>query len=377
MKNKRIAAIAGGAIVLVLVAVLGIAIASRFGISFTGKPKTVVTGVVGSEKEAFFKDQRVIDAFAEHGLTVNITTAGSFAMATSESTPENDFAFPSSESAGQAVKKAFNDKARKTYTPFFSPIAIATFEPIVKILAKNGVAKKNNGIWEIDMAKYLKLVKENKRWTDLKGNDAYKSRRNVMITSTDIRSSNSAVMYMTLASYVMNNNTVVTNKATAEKQVDQLSKLFIEQGYALGSSAAPFERYLSRGMGEAPMVMVYEGQYLGEETAPNSRIRPKNMVLAYPSPTIFSTHTGVTFTENGDKVMDLLTNDETLTRLLAEHGFRSNGPHAQAFDQWVEEKQLSDRYRPAGDFVELAQLPSSEITTYLTESIGKRYELGN
>lgn len=376
MKNKKIAAIAGAGIIVVLVVVLGLAVASRFGFSLFGKPKTEVTAVVGSEKEAFFKDQRVVDVFAKNGFTVKVSTAGSLAMAKSDSTANNDFAFPSSESAGQAVQKAFKDKARNSYTPFFSPIAIATFEPVVQVLAKNGVAHENQGVWEIDMAKYLKLVKDNKRWSDLKGNKAYKPQRNILITSTDIRKSNSAVMYMTLASYVMNNNSVVTGKGAAESQVDDLAKLFLNQGYAQGSSAAPFERYLSRGMGEAPMVIVYEGQFLGEETAQNSRIRD-NMVLAYPSPTVFSTHTGVTFTENGDKVMELLSNDEELAKLLAEHGFRSNGPHAAAFDNWVQEKNLSDRYRPAGDFVELAQIPSSEITTFLVDNIGRRYDLAN
>ena len=376
MKNKKIAAIAGAGIIVVLVVVLGLAVASRFGFSLFGKPKTEVTAVVGSEKEAFFKDQRVVDVFAKNGFTVKVSTAGSLAMAKSDSTANNDFAFPSSESAGQAVQKAFKDKARNSYTPFFSPIAIATFEPVVQVLAKNGVAYDNQGVWEIDMAKYLKLVKDNKRWSDLKDNKAYKPQRNILITSTDIRKSNSAVMYMTLASYVMNNNSVVTDKGAAESQVDDLAKLFLNQGYAQGSSAAPFERYLSRGMGEAPMVIVYEGQFLGEETAQNSRIRD-NMVLAYPSPTVFSTHTGVTFTENGDKVMELLSNDEELAKLLAEHGFRSNGPHSAAFDNWVQEKNLSDRYRPAGDFVELAQIPSSEITTFLVDNIGRRYDLAN
>lgn len=85
----------------------------------------------------------------------------------------------------------------------------------------------------------------------------------------------------------------------------------------------------------------------------------------------------MTFTENGDKVMDLLSNDEELAKLLAEHGFRSNGPHSAAFDNWVQEKNLSDRYRPAGDFVELAQIPSSEITTFLVDNIGRRYDLAN
>lgn len=376
MKNKKIAAIAGAGIIVVLVVVLGLAVASRFGFSLFGKPKTEVTAVVGSEKEAFFKDQRVVDVFAKNGFTVKVSTAGSLAMAKSDSTANNDFAFPSSESAGQAVQKAFKDKARNSYTPFFSPIAIATFEPVVQVLAKNGVAHDNQGVWEIDMAKYLKLVKDNKRWSDLKDNKAYKPQRNILITSTDIRKSNSAVMYMTLASYVMNNNSVVTDKGAAESQVDDLAKLFLNQGYAQGSSAAPFERYLSRGMGEAPMVIVYEGQFLGEESAQNSRIR-SNMVLAYPSPTVFSTHTGVTFTENGDKVMELLSNDEELAKLLAEHGFRSNGPHSAAFDNWVQEKNLSDRYRPAGDFVELAQIPSSEITTFLVDNIGRRYDLAN
>lgn len=372
MGKKAVAGIVGSAIVAVLLAVLGIALINRFG-GF-GPRITEVTGVVGSEKEPFFDDPAVIEQFKKNGLKVTIKTAGSYAMAKAPDTTSFDFAFPSSEAAGQAIQKAFADKARSTYAPFYSPIAIASFTDVLQVLEANGLAHKSGQIWEIDMAAYLKAVAENKRWTDFKNNTAYPANRTVMFASTDIRSSNSASMYMALASYVMNSNNVVTSQEQANQQIDALAHLFTGQGYTQSSSAEPFERYLTRGKGEAPLVVVYEGQYLAEQMASNSRIRQDSMALAYPSPTVFSTHTGVTFTESGDKVMSLLTNDTEFAKLLAKHGFRTGGANSGVFDQTVADAGLSDQYRPAGEFVDQAQMPDSDLTAYLLDEIGKRYD---
>lgn len=378
MGKKALAGVIGGVIILALVVVLGIALLNRFNFTFGGAgPVQEVTAVVGSEKEPFFQDPEVIALFNQNGLNVTVKTSGSYAMAKDAETPSYDFAFPSSEAAGEAVEKAFPDNARSTYTPFFSPIAIASFTDVLQVLEKNKIASKKGDVWEIDMAAYLKLVSEDKRWTDFKDNQAYPANRTVMFSSTDIRTSNSASMYMALASYVMNNNNVVTQRDQADKQIDALAHLFTGQGYAQSSSAAPFERYLTRGKGEAPLVVIYEGQYLAEQMAPNSRIRTDSMALAYPSPTVFSTHTGVTFTEAGDKVMDLLSNDPGFAKLLAKHGFRTSGANSGVFDQTVKDNDLSEYYRSAGDFVNLAQMPSSEITAYMLNEIGKRYETGN
>lgn len=335
---------------------------------------TVVTGVVGSEKVAFFEDPLVQDVFAEHGYDVRVQKSGSWRMASLDNLTEFDFAFPASEIAAENISATHQGAVKSSHKPFFSPIAIATFEPILNLLQQNGVAEKDaQGRWRINMAAYLKLVQDDTRWNQLKGAaSVYNSPRNVLLTSTDIRTSNSAGQYLALSAYVLNGDSVVTSQQQAGANLDLLTKLFVAQGYAGSSSTAPFENYLSQGMGAVPMVVSYEGQFLEEELRPNSRIQ-QGMVLAYPNPTIFSVHTGTAFTENGQAVMQLLETDPKLAELLAAHGFRPQGQNAAVFDNFVNDHNLS--FPTASEFVNLAQEPSYQVLDYLLTQIGDAYNI--
>lgn len=338
--------------------------------------KTVVTGVVGSEKVAFFEDPAVQEVFASHGYDVQVQKSGSWRMASLDGLTEFDFAFPASEIAAQHIVTNHKDAVRSTHKPFFSPIAIATFTPIMEILEQSGAASKDAaGRWRIDMATYLELAKNDTRWNQLPGAaGTYNSPRSVLMTSTDIRTSNSAGMYLALSSYVLNGNSVITSQQQAGAHLELLTKLFVAQGYAGASSTAPFDDYLSQGMGAVPMVVVYEGQFLEEQLKPNSRIRD-GMVLAYPDPTIFSVHTGTTFSENGQAVMQLLETDPKLAELLAAHGFRPQGENAGAFDSFLESQQLAGSFPTASEFVNIAQEPSYEVLDYMLTQIGNAYDI--
>jgi hypothetical protein len=100
---------------------------------------TVVRGVIGSEKKPFFDDARVKAAFAKHGLRVEVDTAGTRQIATDVDLDGYAFAFPSSVPAAEKIKR--DHKATTTFSPFYSPIAIATFEPIAALLTKLGVLR--------------------------------------------------------------------------------------------------------------------------------------------------------------------------------------------------------------------------------------------
>jgi hypothetical protein len=290
-------------------------------------PLTVVTGVIGSEKKAFFDDPDVKAIFAKNGLDVQVTTAGSRQIATSVDLDGVDFVFPSSAPAAEKIKRETG--AKTVYSPFYSPMAIATFTPIVEILQNAGIANKDaDGIWHLDMAKYLAAVKAGTRWNELPGAaDTYNSSRTMLISSTDIRKSNSAAMYLSIASYVANGDQIVSSPASQAAVIDELSNLFLSQGFSASSSEEPFDDYLSQGIGSKPMVMVYEAQFLGRQMSETGgKAITKDMVLMYPSPTVFSKHAVVPLTDAGDTVGTLLVNDPDLARLAALYGFRPADP---------------------------------------------------
>lgn len=369
-----LALIAAGLVAVLVIQLTGLGrLASPTTNPFGGT--TVVRGVVGSEKAAFFEDERVQAVFERSGLDVRVTTSGSWRMAQLEGLGDNDFAFPASEIAALNIQNSHSGVIA-THQPFFSPLAIATFEPIMQLLARNGVATQDAaGAWQIDLAAYLELVRQDVRWNQLEGGaDSYPSPRSVLITSTDIRSSNSAGMYLALAAYVLNGNSVISDRATADRHLQQLQELFTAQGYAGSSSAAPFEDYLSQGMGAVPLVLIYEGQFLEEQIRQPTRLG-EGMVLAYPSPTIFSKHTGVTFSQEGERVMQLLASDPELAALLAEHGFRPIGQNAGVFAEFLRERGIAGEFRDTNAFVNVAQEPSYEMLDYLLTTIGAAYSL--
>jgi hypothetical protein len=324
-----------------------------------------VRGVIGSEKLAFFHDQRVVDAFARHGLRVEVDSAGSRQIATTVDLARYEFVFPSSSPAAQRVQ---HDRNITTgYTPFQSPMAVATFEPIVQLLTANGVVRNGPGGEPVlDVTKYLELANAGTRWDQLPGNTAFPARKNLLITTTDPRDSNSASMYLAIMSFVANGNAVVSTEEAENRLAPQMAKLFLEQGYTQNSSEGPFEDYLAAGMGKTPLALIYESQFLDRQLRGDGSIRP-DMRLLYTAPTVYSKHTLVPLSPNGDRVGQLLTTDPGLGRLAATFGFRTND--SRNFTQVVTEHKIA----VPTDLVDIIEPPSYETLERMLDVIGRQY----
>ena len=365
-------------IILAIVLVAGIAAAIVIGRnhgspsadSTTGGDKhlTLVTGVIGSEKAAFFADPNVQKIFREHGLNVQVTTAGSRQIATTVNLKHVDFVFPSSAPSAVALEQKTGKST--VFAPFYSPMAIATFKPIVQILKNAGIASQDsNGIWHLNMAAYLKAVAAGTRWDQLPGaSTLYPSSNSMLISSTDIRQSNSAAMYLAMASYVDNGDNVVSSATQQADVIQAMGNLFLEQGFSASSSAEPFDDYLSQGIGSKPMVMIYESQYLGQEMSKTGADAiTKDMVLMYPDPDVFSKHTVVPLTPAGTKVGELLVNDPTLSKLAALYGFRPADP--SVFDAVLKAHNLAVPPLP----VNVVDPPDYNTLESMIETISDRY----
>ncbi|WP_446222343.1 three-helix bundle dimerization domain-containing protein [Nocardia sp. IBHARD005] len=321
----------------------------------------VVRGVVGSEKMSFFADERVVKVLADNGLRVQVEPAGSRQIATTVDLGAFDFAFPSSIPAAERIQRQRNITTK--YTPFSSPIAIATYRPIADLLTAAGVIKPGP-VATFDMKKYLELAGTGVQWDDLPGNTTYPVAKNILVSTTDPRSSNSAAMYLSIASYVANDHTIVRG-ATAEQHVlPTLSKLFLAQGYTGNSSDGPFNQYLTNGMGPTPLVCIYEAQFV--EAAGEGRIKP-DMMLTYPTPTVLSSHTLVPLNATGDKIGKLLTDNPELRRLAADHGFRT-GDTAQ-FTSVAAERSVP----VAADLIDVVDVPAYETLEHLLDGVANSY----
>ncbi len=297
------------------------------------------------------------------GIEVQFDKAGSRTIATTPDLSPYDFVFPSGVPA--ATKLRQDHKSAKAYDEFFTPMAVASWESIVSILEANGLARDMGGYYSLDMAAYLQMVANNVRWSDLENNADYNVNKSLLITSTDVRQSNSAAMYLALATYVANGNNVIQNDADIQKVLPNVEPLFLKQGFTEYSSDVPFQDYLSMGIGKSPMVMIYEAQYISQAETPNGLTN--EMVLMYPEPTIYSKHILVALTPAGEKLGELLQNDPDLQRLAVENGFRNN--NEDLFKQVKKDRNLN----LPDTLVNIIDPPSYEILEKIIRQIELKY----
>ena len=286
-----------------------------------------VRGLIGSEKEAYFADQRVVKALAAQGITVTVEKAGSRAIAARYDASKYDFGFPSGAPA--AARLNAQAKATAVFTPFYTPMVFASWRPIAEILVANGLAERKGEIYYVvDLPGLMALVEKGTRWRELKKSEAFATSKAVLVNSTDVRTSNSAAMYLALASYLANNQQIVQSQEDVDRVLPAVAPLFLRQGFQEQSSAGPFEDYLALGMGKAPLLMAYESQLIEFWLKHPDKLKSNDansMVVMYPKPTVYSKHVLVPYTPAGVRLGTVLENDPALRALAHEYGYRTGG----------------------------------------------------
>jgi hypothetical protein len=283
----------------------------------------VLKGLIALDVEPYFKDPRVQKRLAELHLPVSVARVGSRDMAAKVLPGEApDFFFPSGVVAANQVA----DAARKAnfpaaqVSPFFTPMVIASWEPVAKILVANGLAKPlSPKVYGVDMAKLTDTMLAKKRWKDLAGAAAYDVSRSVLVSTTDLRRSNSGAMYLALTSQALTGD-VVTDRPQAQKVALKLAELFKRQGYQENYVNGNFDDYVAIGMGKTPMAFIYENQLVNYAIAKQG-VGP-DMVLMYPQPTIVNKVVFVSLNEPAKKLGEALANDAQLQSIGVEYGFR-------------------------------------------------------
>ncbi len=286
-----------------------------------------VRGLIGSEKEAYFADPRVVKALAAQGITVSVEKAGSRAIAARYDASKYDFGFPSGAPAAAQLKA--QAKAAAVFNPFYTPMVFASWRPIAEILVANGIAERQGDVYYVvDLPALMALVDKGTRWRELKKSEAFATSKAVLVNSTDVRTSNSAAMYLALASYLANKQQIVQSQEDVDRVLPVVAPLFLRQGFQEQSSAGPFEDYLALGMGKAPLLMAYESQLIEFWLKHPDKFKSNDaggMVVMYPKPTVYSKHVLVPYTPAGVRLGTVLENDPVLRALAHEYGYRTGG----------------------------------------------------
>jgi hypothetical protein len=325
-----------------------------------------VRGLIGSEKQAFLTDPRVLAILRRNDIDLHVETAGSRDIATRTDLGNYDFGFPAGVPAAKKLMSL--KKVTQSFSPFYTPMAVASWKPIANILIANGIVRKSgDDYYIVDMKRLIDEMVAHKRWDELADHGAYDVEKSVLISSTDVRKSNSAAMYLSLATYLLNGDEIVQSDAQIAAVLPKAAELFLRQGYQESSSAGPFEDYTTIGMGKSPLVMIYEAQFLEYEIE-HPGARDPDMVLLYPKPTIFTKHIFVPFDDKGAKLGALLQNDPDLQRLAVEHGLRTaDAAYARTF--WAK-----NGVRAPATLIDAVDPPSYEVIETMIRGIERRFD---
>ncbi|GGZ11136.1 hypothetical protein [Streptomyces poonensis] len=333
------------------------ALAGLLALTITGNTLRPFDRIVTIEakmasKSDFFRDpevQRLL--LREHGIRVDVHRLGSRGIAT-HSFAGMDVVFPSGQPAAKLVLDQQKRSVRSS-RPFVTPLVLGTFRDYAKTLERAGVAvpqPAGNGetlYYDLDMRKFQNLLdgvdgprgagdgsgRTADTWNGI-GFDDISSHSNsgrVLVRTSDVCESNAAGTYLSILAFVANGNRTpgTENTSSAQSAGDRVTALaerirpFINlQGMWADEQA---DSYLS-DLGEsiAPISLIYEHQYLAHQIAYQDKHGEQDTerVLLYPSPYALTEPQLISLTEKGDRLVEVMDNDDRLRERAVELGFR-------------------------------------------------------
>lgn len=318
--------------------------------------------LVGSAKHSLLQDAELNAILQKNGIKLALLKSSAFEQDKAQ-IGELDAVWPAG--ANQANDWGTLLPGSSSHVIMSTPLALASWRQLMPVFEKNGLAKMsgaNHGDFFLDKA--LPMMLDGKRWNQLQDNTVFAVNKSFLINTPDIRKSNTSSLYIASLAYVRNNNEVPQQTEKAVQLAKELTPLITRQGFQEGTLAGPFEDYLGQGMGKAPLVLIYESQFL--EAKRNQKLRD-NHILLYPQPGLVLKHILVGKSEAGKQLGKLLAEDPQIQKIIAKYGFRTN-------DVGVFAAQAKELGLDAPELLNLAEAPSTSILDSMTQTINQTLE---
>ena len=311
MKTKII-----GALILAAAALL----AGLFMLFTRNSQATVLNGYLGGEKIGLFEDEEISAHIKKnYHIEFDYSRAGSLDMVTAD-LAGRDYLFPSSQTALEYYNEIHGSSASEEIV-FNTPIVLYSHKIIADALTEQGIVKQSDGVYYADMVKLTELILAEKQWSDIGLTQLY---GNICVDTTDPARSNSGNMFAALLANSLNGGKTA-DEATIQHILPQLKQIFSQTGYMETSSSDLFNQFLRMGVGAKPIIAGYESQlleYAAENPEEYARIKD-DVVVIYPSPTIWSAHIYIALDESGKAGIEALTDPEVQRLAWEKHGFRT------------------------------------------------------
>ena len=297
---------------------------------------TVLDGYLGGEKIGLFEDEEAAEILRrEYHLEFQYSRAGSLDMVTADQTGM-DYLFPSSQTALSYYEDEKGQPVQDEII-FNTPIVLYTHQLVRDALMREGIVEEEEGVYYADMVKLTDLIMADTSWADLGVPELYGK---VSVDTTDPAKSNSGNMFAALLANVLNGGETV-DETTVENVIPKLQEIFARLGYMETSSSDLFNQFLRMGVGAKPMIAGYESQLLefAVENPEDYEQMKDDLVMIYPSPTVWSTHVYIALDEAGRAGAEALLDRDIQKLAWEKHGFRTStyGAASQSFEGIIEE----------------------------------------
>lgn len=340
----------------------------------------VVLEALTASKGELFEDPQMRLLLEERHIRVHVTRSGSREIARADF-EGYDFVFPSGRPAAEMILARTG--VVRTFRPFSTPLVLATFRQYAETLRAAGIAEPQPGgtdagpmYYTVDMAAFFALIKAEKTWDDL-GIGTHPDAAGATITNgnrvfahtSDICRSNSAESYTALIAVVENAGGVLGP--------DRVADIASVIGDPLTLGGMPdselFESYVTpEGKGKAPIVVVYEHQFLAYQLQHQEEagVLDDERVLLYPDPVVLTDPQYIVLTEEADRLGGLIEDDPALRRRAMELGYRLLGPGdsgSDALRRYLGDHGIPDPPHLGGTN---APLPRLEVLEELVKTVG-------
>ncbi|MDR0584455.1 MAG: hypothetical protein LBG57_08930 [Treponema sp.] len=287
-------------------------------------PKTrqvTVDGYLGGEKSGLFDDERFGGAMLKkYGISIHYKKAGSIDMVGAP-LEGMDYLFPSNYTALELYKQKYGSAYKRAEVVFNSPIVLYTRKTVSEAFKKQGWVHTEDETEYIDLVKLIDAVLADTKWSGIGLDELY---GNMYVISTDPLKSNSGNMFAGLVANMLNGGEMADRESLAASG-GELKRFFSKPGYLESSSADLFNSFLKTGIGARPVIAGYESQILefSVEHPEDWAYIKDDVVVLYPEPTAWSAHPFIALTDNGDRVLDALLEEEIQALAWETHGFRT------------------------------------------------------
>lgn len=318
MKSKLI-----GFVILVAVIVGGLAYYFTAGSRVAAEP---VTGYLGGEKIGLIEDEEIRQIISDkYHLDIEYSKAGSLEMVDAD-LDGRDYLFPSSQVALELYKSKFGSP-KKSEIIFNTPIVLYTRQDVCDALDEAGfLSDLGNGARGVDLQKLAQAILDGKTWKDLGLSGYYGA---VTVATTDPTKSNSGNMFAGLLADVLSDSGTA-DAGSVDEVLPELRTIFQKSGYMQSSSADLFNQYLQTGA--EPIIVGYESQILefAAENPDDWQNLKEDVVMLYPTPTVWSSHPLIALDDRGVEMIDALQDSEVQKLAWQKHGFRTGVSGASA-----------------------------------------------